>query len=59
MPSSVFSSGVSYSWISTPRDRSSAISASRSVTRHPAWVCSSEVPVVLLVTESRESPPHL
>ena len=38
MPSSVFRPGLSYSSIWTPRERRSATSAARSLTRHAAWV---------------------
>src|SRR5262245_7924728 len=58
-PSTVFSHSSSYSRISTPRERSSATSAAISSTRQDALVCSSVVPVALLVTASRLSPPHL
>ena len=58
-PSTVFSHSSSYSRISTPRARSPATSAAMSSTRQDALVCSSLDPLVLLVTTSRLSPPHL
>src|SRR5216683_3240461 len=58
IPSTVLRPGRSYSSILTPRERSSASSASRSPTRHAACVCSSAVPTALLLSASRVPPPH-
>src|SRR4029450_6517651 len=55
-PSTVPSSGRSWSW--TPRARSQATSPTRSSTRQAALVTASAVPVVLLVTTNRLSPPQ-
>src|SRR5829696_1945349 len=57
-PSTVFSPGPSYSSSSTPRERRSATSAARSLTRQEALGWDSLVPAVLRVTTRRLSPPQ-